>query len=271
MFATAKAPNRATASITLSWGLMSVPVSLYTSTEQIRVARKEFHNGDPDKPIGRAPVLRGTETVVPTSEVTRMATATSGAVVPLGDDEVADVLGHRNGSADIEAFIPADQTSAYLADGDVYQVRAKSVKGVVDAAGDKALALLLAALSARNVVAYVKFVMRGSLRHGLLRADGMMVTVRPANAVREARDLPTTDVSDAELDMALTLLDAVGTSVPELIDDSPVKVQELIDAKAEGVDAPTPIKPGPMNADIMEALTASVEAAKAARNKEGAA
>ena len=261
----AKAPQRATASITLSWGLMAVPASLYTATEEIRVSRKEFFQGNADISVGRAPVRKDTGELIEQSDVTRMATATDGTVVPLGDDEVADALGYLNGTATIDTFVPLADTHQYAPSGSVYQIRPKATKGQVDPAGAKAFSLLFAAMESREVAALVTFVMRGSKHYSLLRSDGTLIGVLPANAVREARDLPEADVSDAEMDMALQLLDAVGTSSPTLTDESPAIVQAFVDAKAESDDYTSPEAPKKVETvDIMAALQASIDQAKAA-------
>jgi DNA end-binding protein Ku len=250
--------------MTLSWGMMAVPVSLYTATEEIRVTRKEFFQGNADIPIGRAPVRKDTGDVVSQSDVTRMATASNGKVVPLGDDEIADLLGYTNGQATIEAFVPLADTDRYVADGSVFQVRPTATKGKVDAGAAKAVAILFAAMNDRQVAALVSYVMRGSKRFGLLRADGTLTVVLPANAVRAARPLDTPDVSDAELAMALQLLDVVGTSTPIIVDDSPEKVQAHVDSKAEGYVAETvKADAAASTADLMATLQASIDAAKA--------
>ena len=50
--ALAPQPTRASNSFTLGWGLLPIPLSVFTGTEETRVARKEFLDGDPEVPVG---------------------------------------------------------------------------------------------------------------------------------------------------------------------------------------------------------------------------
>ena len=86
--------HRASNTFTLAWGLVTIPLSVYTGTEETRVARKEFRNGDTNVPVGRMPrscvTPTATPSVIDTAEVTRMAQASNGTWVELTDDEIAD-------------------------------------------------------------------------------------------------------------------------------------------------------------------------------------
>ena len=260
--ALAAAPSRATTSITLSWGLLNIPLSVYTGTEETRVSRKEFLLDDPTVSVGRSPVRKDTGEVVDSADVIRMAEASNGTWVPLNDDEIAAATTDR-GVAKIVSFVPVEKAEAYLAENQV-QVRPKSTKGKPDAAADKAFGLLLSAMRTRMVSALVKVAMRGPARYALLDFDGTLTLIYSADQVREARPLSTHTFSDAELDMAVKLIDTVGLEAPVLVDDTAPVVQAYVDSKALGYEAPAVLEPPKMDDDILSALAASLDAAKAA-------
>ena len=125
--ALAPAPSRATTSITLSFGLVNIPLSVYTGTESTRVARKEFFNGDATIEVGRAAIRKDTGEVIEPTDVVRMALAENGAWVPLTDDEIAACTSPR-GLAEIVSFVKIKDAGKYLVE-DVKQVRPKREKG----------------------------------------------------------------------------------------------------------------------------------------------
>jgi non-homologous end joining protein Ku len=263
--ALAPAPQRASNSFTLAFGVLNIPLGVYTGTEETRVSRNEFLDGDASIPVGRSPIRKDTGEVIPSDRVVRMAEASNGAWVVLTDDEIADCTCPK-GVGDIVTFIPVKDVGNYAAQ-DVAQVRPKAVKGKADAAGEKAFALLLTVLRKKKVVALVRVALRGPARYALLAADGSFTYVRTADQVREARDLNDGfKFSAAELALAEALLDAVGTSTPVLTDDTAPAVRAFVDNKAKGV--PAPAKPAvPVIGDLMADLQASIDAAKAAKGK----
>src|SRR5262247_271694 len=113
--ALADQPQRATNSFTLSWGMVSIPVSLYTGTEETRVSRKEFIDVDGTLiAVGRSPIRKDNGEVVESDLVGRYAEAASGELVPLNDDEIAACTAPK-GFGTIETFIPAIHVGQYSA------------------------------------------------------------------------------------------------------------------------------------------------------------
>jgi DNA end-binding protein Ku len=264
--AAADAPTRAHTSFTLSWGLMSIPVSVFTGTEATRVARSEFIETDAgDVPVGRSPIRKDTGEVIDTAAVVRKAQATNGAWVALSDDEIADATSLVRGQGIIESFIPVKNLARYLSEGQA-QVRPKVEKGKLNPAAEKAFALLLKAMKTRKVVALVKVALRGPARYALLNSDGVMTLVLTADAVREHRPMNAVTVTDAEVAMAGALIDAVGVDTPVLLDTNAPLVQAYVDGKAQGLPAPE-AKAQPVMVDVMAALEASIDAAKAGKGK----
>lgn len=262
--ALAPSPSRATTSVTLSWGLVTIPLSVYTGVEETRVKRSEFFQGDPNVQVGRTAIRKDTNEVVSNDDVVRMAQADSGAWVALTDDEIAACTSPR-GLAEIVSFVRASKFTTYLVQ-DVKQVRPKTEKGKSNPAADKAFSLLLSAMKARKVLALVQVALRGPARYALLDHEGNLYLVATADQVRGARPLPVVAHSEQEQAMADALIDAVGIDAPVLMDTTAPVVQAFVNDKAVGVSAPVPAPVASPNVDIMAQLLASIDATKAAKS-----
>ena len=261
--ALAGAPTRATTTITLSFGpMVTMPLSVFTGTEETRVARSEFFNGDSSIPLGRAVIRKDTGEVVHQSDVTRMALADNGVWVTVSDDEQAACTSPR-GLAEILCFVKAKDFGKYLVEG-VKQVRPKREKGKINGAVEKAFVLLTTVMRERKLLALVKVAMRGPARFALLDAEGNLFLIYTADAVRQPTTAPAVvPIFDAERNVANMLIDAIGIDAPTLVDDTAPVVQAYVNSKAEGVEAPAPVTHTiDPSADLMEQLLASLAAKK---------
>jgi non-homologous end joining protein Ku len=117
----------------------------------------------------------------------------------------------------------------------------------------------------RGVVALVKFSLRGPARFGLLTNAGDLLEIKSADQVRQALPLELDTIDPAEMNLAISLIDAVGISEPVLVDDTAIKVKELIEQKAAGLPTTAMLAAPPAVIDLMASLNASISAAKAAR------
>jgi DNA end-binding protein Ku len=260
--ALADQPQRAGNSFTLSWGMVSIPVSLYTGTEETRVSRKEFIDCDGTLvAVGRSPIRKDNGEVVDSDLVGRYAEASTGELVPLTDDEIAACTAAK-GFGTIEAFVPAINIGQYSA-VDQGQLRPKATKGKMDPGAAKAFRLLINAMAERGVVALIKVALRGPARFALLDTEGTFTWIRTADAVRQARPLPQAVFSENELTMAALLIDAVGIDTPTLTDDTAPAVRDYVESKATGKAPVLPEAPDTSSQDLMQQLLASIEASKA--------
>ena len=262
MKALAPQPNRSTNSITLSWGMINIPCSVYTGTESVSVARKEFVKGT-DHAVGRVSIDKETGTVVDRADVVKKAEAVNGAWVELDDDEIAAVTTDR-GLATIEAFIATTKLGEYLTDG-LMQVRPKRVKGKVDPGGNRALTMLYAAMKREKVVALVNVAMRGPARYAILTSDGDLRWVVTADCIRQPLPMPDGTVTMDEVSMACSFIKATGKSTPTLTDTTARSIQAYVDGKAEGQPVATVETPAESGPDLLQAMMDSINASKAAK------
>lgn len=265
----ASPPQRATGTFTLACGLLAIDLAVYSGTEETRVARHEYVDGDPTRPVGRAQIDKTTGELIETSRIVKMCTATSGAVVAVSDEQLlAGTL--PSGECEVVTFVPVEDAWQYVTEG-VYQLRPKA-RGTgkdkrANVAAEKAFAVVLAGMAERQVWALVRYSLRGPARYGLLTYEGDLYPCCTTDQVRERRDLPAPEVTAAEVAMVQTLIEAIGISTPIIVDETARQVQEMVDGLAAGIEPLAPMAEAPVVVDLMASLMASVDAAKASKPK----
>jgi non-homologous end joining protein Ku len=266
MFRTAPAPTKANNSFLLSLGMVNIPLAVLSGHESTRVERKEFFQGDVDKPIGRQAFNKADGTAVEPADVTRMALSSTGAWVLLSDDEIAEATMPK-GVAEVVAFVPVNKIAANYVTSKVDQVRARTTGLNKPQAGaaEHAYGLFLAGLRARKVAALVQVALRGPAQYALITADGDLQWVYPADGIRQPKPMNPVVLQDRELDLMGQLIDSYPKGAPVITDTTAEAVQAFVDAKA-ALNGATPTVTEPAEAvqsDLFAALTASIEAKKA--------
>lgn len=275
MDALAPAPTRATNNITLRFPpLVSLDVQFFTATEDTKVVERHTYHRTTNEEVGYLKVIKATGQAISNDDIAmkvmvgeklveltdlEMLAATSGTAVDKGDVEVL-------------TFVPVEAIGAkYLVDtGRLYQVRPapKEVgkKKVPDAKAQHLFMLMLASLEQHKVAALLRVGLRGTARHALLCADGMVRFVHYPDEVRAALELPNVEISAGELEAFGQLIEAIGTTTPDLVNDAKDAINECLIAKAAGLEA-TPVvqrvAPEAEVVDLTAALAASVAAAQA--------
>lgn len=271
----APAPGRASGTFSISLGLLNIPVSIFTGTEEVRVKRAQYTR-DGAK-VGNQTCVKNEDGTygapVARDEIVKKYETDSGVLVDLSDDEI-DALGTvQPGVADILGILRLDFLSngSYVPNGQVWQVRASKL-GSGRAAKDnpggvKAFALLLAALKAEQSFALVRFSKAGTVYHGALLATGRLVGLYADAEVRQDRPLPEAEISADELALARVLVGAGKvTERVALGSDLVTRVAAYAEEKASGSGlAPVEVAQPTAVVDLMAQLVASVEAAKTAR------
>jgi DNA end-binding protein Ku len=253
----------------VSFGLVSVPVALYSATREHEVTFHQFEKGTTDR-IRNKRVNERTGKVVDYGDVVKGAEVNGGRYVMLEQSELEAVAPGRSRSLDIHVFVDLDeidpiyfQKSYYLAPGSDETV--------------KTYALLRDAMADANRAAIGTLVMRGKQYLATIRPrDDLLVleTMYFDDEIREPKEeLPRVPgrakLSAQELDMAGKLIESMsGAFKPNEFRDSYAdRVQELIKAKGKGVEV-TEAEEAPEATnviDIMDALRASVDAARQRR------
>jgi len=251
----------------ISFGLVTIPVKLYSATEERDVSFHQVHRDDGGR-IRYKRVCQTDGEEVAYSDIAKGFELPSGEVVVLTDEDFADLPLSTSRTIDVLEFVPLDQVDP------IYF--AKSYYLEPDAAGAKPYVLLREALEQSGRVALVKVALRQRESLATLRVrDGVFVLEMMLwpDEVREAEfgfldeDI---DVRPQELQMAQSLIDTLsGDFQPEQYSDNYREaLQALIEAKVEGREVVQPEQPAGDTGtvvDLMAALRASVEAAREGR------
>lgn len=259
---TAKSPSRASGSLTISFGLVSVPVQVFGGIEDSGIKRNRF-NKSTGNPVGMQNFDKETGEILGYDALELRYTTDDGSIVELTDDEIAAAANASNGFAEVVAFVKNENLSRYHQEG-VSQLRPENGKKGKNTPAQKAFVLLTKAMEDRDVFALVRYCLRGKPRIGAFTSDGYLRTLAFADEVREALPLPEATVTDQELAMAGSLVDVLmDEEGPELEDEASAKIRAYANTKAAGGDVSIEEHEVGETVDLMAALTASVQAAEA--------
>lgn len=254
----------------LTFGLVSVPVQLYSATEAHGPVFHQFEKGTADR-IRYQRVNERTSDEVEYPDIVKGADTGGGDYVMLDQDELDSVAPGRSRSMEIRTFVDLDDIDPLYFNKAYYL-------GPGGAETEKLYALLRAAMGNSGKAAIASFVMRGKEYLAAVRADGDLLVLETLFFADEVRD-PHQQISDlpgrvkltrSELSMARQLIESMaGPWKPSDYRDTYTdRVNELIDAKKHdrkfqpADEAP----PGTDVVDLSEALRASVDAAKEKRS-----
>ena len=248
----------------ISFGLVTIPVKLYSATEERDVSFHQVHREDGGRiKYKRVCTVDGEE--VTYGDIAKGYDLGGGETVILTDEDLAGLPLKTSRTIDVLQFVPLEQVDP------IYF--AKSYYLEPDRTGTKPYALLRDALEESGRVALVKIALRQREQLATLRVrDGVFVleTMLWPDEVRKADfDFLDEDISvrPQELAMAASLIDTLtGDFDPsQYTDGYREALQAVIDAKVAGREVVTPAEQesgGGEVLDLMAALRASVDAAK---------
>jgi DNA end-binding protein Ku len=256
----------------VSFGLVSIGVKLFSATEEKDIRFNQVHRTDGGRiKYKRTCSIDGKE--VSYDEIAKGYDLGGGEMVILTDDDFADLPLSTSRAIDVLQFVPAEQVDPILYNKAYYLEP--------DGVATKPYLLLRDALIESDRVAIVKVALRQREQLATLRVrDGVLVlnTMLWPDEIRAASfDFLDEDVTvrPQELAMASSLIDSMAADFKpeEFTDNYREALQRVIDAKVSGQEivAPIEVEEAPSGAiDLMAALRASVERAKAARGSGGA-
>jgi DNA end-binding protein Ku len=250
----------------LSFGLVSVPVEIYSATEAHEPTFHQFEKGTSDR-IRYQRVNERTGKEVDYGEIVKGAEVGRGKYVMLDQDELDSVAPGRSRSLEIQSFVDSEEI-------DPIQFAKSYYLGPNGDEAKKPYALLRDAMAKANRAAIASFVMRSKEYLAAIRADGdvlVLETMFFADEIRNPKDeignLPrNVKSSPQEMKMAGQLIESMaGPWKPKDYRDTYTdRVNALIRAKAKNKTyEPAAEAPKATNVvDLTEALRASVDAAR---------
>ena len=254
----------------ITFGLVNVPVKVYSATEDHDIHLHQVH----DKDGGRIKYQRRCEIcgrIVDYEHIDK-AYEEGDRTVILTEEDLSTLPEEQSKEIEVVEFVPSDQLDPIMFD--------RSYFLEPDSKSPKAYALLRRTLEATDRTAIVHFALRQKTRLGALRVRGdvlMLQSLLWDDEVRVAK-FPSLDnrvrISAAELKMSEQLVDsyAADFSPDKFSDDYQDELRELIEAKLKKGDAvsteetfgekPEGEDGGGEVLDLMEALRRSVESSR---------
>jgi DNA end-binding protein Ku len=252
----------------VSFGLVSVPVKLYSATESKDISFRQVHAQDGGRiKYQRVCSIDGEE--VPYSDIAKGYETEDGEMVIIDDSDMENLPVSSSREIAVEKFVPSEQIDPMLFEKSYYLEPEKS--------GAKPYALLRQALLDSDRMALVTVALRNRTSLAVLRVrDDVIVlqTMMWPDEIRQADfgSVDTSDAKPAEVKMANMLVETLaGDFEPdEFEDDYRTAIEEMVRAKIEGGEVkrtPQSTKTSGEVVDLLAALQKSVNAAKSARGE----
>ena len=246
----------------LSFGLVNVPVQLFSAVRDLDYHFRQLHEKD------KAPIEQrrycSEEAVEVAWEEIAHGYDLDGKQVIVNDDELASVQPRKTRTIDIEAFVHLAEVDPIYFDHPYFLVPAGDSKGTL-----RAYALLVEALARSERAALGRFVMRTKEYLALVRSrDGALAltTMRFADEVRPTKPVPSggkKKPTKKQVDGAVAVIEELSTDWdPQRYDDCyRARLRRVIDAKRKRrkIEMPEPSRQPSPAADLMEALERTLD------------
>src|SRR5947209_8193598 len=266
---------RAIWSGSISFGLVNIPVKLYTAVSRKSVSFHQIDSATQSRVKMQRVNSEGDE--VPYDRIVKGYELSPDRYVLIDPEELDALDPEATHTIDIEEFVDLADIDPIFYDAPYYVAPVK--------AAEKPYALLVRAMEEQEKVAVARFVMRTKQYLAAVRPkDGKLLIstmvyadeLVPEKEIGEFDGLADIEVSDRELAMARQLVESLSSDFEPsgFKDEYREKVLDLIERKASGetieVETPQPVDDGKV-VDLMAALEASVKEARAARSRHPAA
>ena len=253
-------PPHSIGSGTISFGLVSIPVKMYTATSSAAVSFNMLHAKCGTR-VRQQMLCPTCNVVVDRADLVRGYEFAKDQYARVADQELKALEGEASKIIDIAEFVPLDKVDPIYFERTYYLGP--------DKGGEKAYRLLADAMAKSGRVALAKFVMRGKESLVLIRSarDGLMLhTMYFADEVRDFGEVDkgqSAKIKGGEMELAQQLIDGLTNDEfkPEqYADEYRQRVLDLINRKVQGqeVTVAAPAAPRAQVVDLMEALKESL-------------
>ena len=261
-------------SASLSFGLVTIPVKLYTAAKSKSVTFHWLHQPDGSR-IQEHLYCPVDKKDVPRDEIVKGYEVSRDRYVEITDEEFKAMEEAANRTVEIQEFVPLDAIDPVYFEKTYYLSP--------DKGGEKPYRLLAEALKQGNRGGVAKFVMRGKDNLVLVRPAGgdhlVLDVMYYADEVKNVREIevPPAKIKEGELKLAQQLIDGLSNDKwqPEKYHDTyRERVLELIKKKEKGYEfrAPDPSTEGQAQViDLMDALKKSLRRPGHGKEKQGGA
>jgi len=255
---------RSIASLTISFGLVAIPVKLYSATvSSERISFNLLRQKDGSR-VKQQYIAVNDGKVVERAEMVKGYEFAKDHFVMFSPEELKALEDTTSHAIDIGQFVPLDSVDPVYFDGTYYLAP--------DKGGAKPYTLLATALRTAQQCAVGRWISRGKEHIVVIRALEHGLAMHQLHFKAEVRDLKdlgvdAAPVSEPELKLARQLIEQLGAKrfdPNEYTDEHKARVEAAIQRKVEGkevalAEGPVSNKAGNV-IDLMEALRASIDA-----------
>jgi DNA end-binding protein Ku len=252
----------------ISFGLVNVPVKLYSASEERALSFRMLEKKTLS-PISYKKVIKGTDTEVEQKDIVKGYACGDGTYVVLTPADFKRANPKKTELLDILGFVEEGEIDTKLFEKPYFIEPAAKAK--------KAYALLRDALKKSGKVGIARYVIHEKEHIGIIKCENrmlMLIQLRFADELRTAEELEipgSADYAKKELDLAVSLIDNLTEEdfdIKEYKDTYADELKKVIKAKGKGdlksVSAPSEA-PATNVGDILEMLRKSLEETAPAR------
>ncbi|HEX4669182.1 MAG TPA: Ku protein [Solirubrobacterales bacterium] len=263
---------RAIWSGSISFGLLNVPVKLYSAVARRNIALREIRDSDSAR-IKHRRVAEGTDEEVPYEEIVKAYEVTPGQYVPISKDEMSALAPEKTRAIEVQDFVDLDEIDPIYFDSPYYLGPAEGA--------ERAYSLLAAAMEASGKVAIARFVFRNKEHLAAIRTSGGVLTlttmrfadeVVPPGELEEVLPDKAPKVAKKEQEMAEQLIESLSTDFDPSAyrDEYREQLLGLIERKAEGKEIVSSESEAPKATKAPDLMAALEESIAAVKDKKGA-
>lgn len=250
---------RSVGTASISFGLVSIPVNIFTATSPQKVSFNMLHKGCGSRVQQRMFCPVDNVTVEP-ADIMRGFEHAKDQYVSFTEEELKQLALENTNTIELVEFVPASSVDLLYVESSNYLAPGKG--------GDRAYQLLAKALIRQKKIAIGRFNARGK---------GHVVAIRPfqrglvlhrlffkeeVRSFEDAIDAATFELEPIEITTAYALMDAMSSDAfdpKKYADEYRVQVRRAVDEKIAGQEVTaTPVAPKAQIIDLLEALKRSV-------------
>ncbi len=255
----------------ISFGLVNIPVNVYTATTEERVDLDMLHKTDLSR-IKYKKVCADFGHEVPENEIVKAYEFEKDEYVILSKEDLAKVAADKSKAIDIQTFVPQDEIPTMYYTKPYYLEPGKGA--------GKAFTLLQKALVETKRVAVIQVAFRNRLNLGVVEPteNGLLLNMMryPEQIRSNEIQLPDVNVDKKELQLAVSLVDSLSSDFDpaKYRDNYREELMKIIAAKQKGVTVPVPsagAAPPTKVIDLMEMLKKSLDQQKKPAPKKAVA
>jgi DNA end-binding protein Ku len=256
---------RAIWSGSIAFGLINIPVKLFSATQEYQISFNQLRRGDLSR-IKYMRVAANDGQEVPYEDIIKGYEIEEGVYVVIDEDDIAKASPKKTQTIEIVTFTDESEIDSIYFEKPYYTAPEKNAS--------RAYALLREALKKSKKVAVCKFILRTKENLAILKPEGdalILNQIRFQSEVREREhlNLPSADaLNEKEMDLALSLVGQLSEPfMPEQYRDTfTEEIKQIIEQKAQGIDITAALQDRPEptdDSDLLKILQASIEKSKA--------